>query len=257
MRHAERVMGTVVSFDLRADALESARVAAALGSACFVLHEADAVFSTWDPESPVSRLRRGEARRGELPRVVADVLDRCAEARALSGGWFDPWRMPGGVDPTGLVKGWALEQAAAELREAGVAAAMVNGGGDIVAFGRPAEDRPWRVGIRDPRPGGELAAIVEGAGAIATSGAYERGDHVLDPFSGEAATTLLSATVTGPDLALADALATGLLAAGEEGLDRVVALDGYEAFLLRDDGSAAATAGFGGETPLADRLAPH
>ena len=78
----------------------------------------DDVFSTWKPESPVSRLRRGEIGLGDAPPEVAEVLELCRRAREASDGWFDPWAMPGGVDPTGLVKGWAVERALDEF-EAG------------------------------------------------------------------------------------------------------------------------------------------
>ena len=115
-------------------------------------------------------------------------MDLCRQARAASGGWFDPWRLPGGVDPTGLVKGWAAELALAELRGS-AAAAMVNAGGDIAVFGEPEPGQQWRIGIRDPLSADRLLAVVALGGhdrAVATSGAYERGAHVLDPGSGEA-----------------------------------------------------------------------
>jgi thiamine biosynthesis lipoprotein len=248
------VMGTVVSFAVRAGGGLAARdLWLALAEARIVLHRADAVFSTWKGESPISRLRRGEIDLGEAPAVVADVLERCRLARTLSRGWFDPWALPGGVDPTGLVKGWAAQQALAALTEAGVSAAMVNAGGDVVATGVRAVGQPWRIGIRDPGAGRDgptsdgLAGVVEVPepfGAVATSGIYERGQHVFDPSAGRFAARAVSATVTGPDLALADALATGLVAGGLDALDAVSQLAGYEAFLIGLDGSRDATEGF-------------
>jgi thiamine biosynthesis lipoprotein len=153
--------------------------------------------------------------------------------------------MPGGVDPTGLVKGWAAQRAADSLREAGVEAAMVNAAGDIVTLGEPEPGRPWHLGIRDPREPDRVAWVVAVRdGAIATSAAYERGDHVLDPHSGDPARSALSATVTGPDLAFADALATGLFAAGLAGLPLIDALPGYHALLVEPGGETRATDGF-------------
>lgn len=244
-------MGTAVSFELRTADVPEAEARAALVRACAVLHRADAVFSTWQPESPTSRLRRGEITLADCPAEVAEVLERCERARALSGGAFDPWAMPGGVDPTGLVKGWAAQRALGELRWAGLDAAMVNAGGDIATFGRPAPDRAWRVGIRDPRDEHALLCVVAADGAVATTGAYERGDHVLDPLTGLPARGALSATVTGLDLALADALATGLLVDGEAGLTAVAVLDGYGAMVLRPDGVARAAGAFAAESPAA------
>jgi thiamine biosynthesis lipoprotein len=241
--HAEQVMGTVVSFAVVADGWPQARLRAAIGQACTALHQAEQVFSTWDPGSPVSRLRRGEATLAQLPAEVAEVLDLCQQARALSRGWFDPWAMPGGVDPTGLVKGWAVQRAAAVLRTAGVAAALVNGGGDVTVFGAPAPGQPWRVGIRHPWRPGALACVLAARGAVATSARYERGAHLIDPFSGRPATGAASATVTGPSLALADALATGLAAGGDDALAAIGVADDYEGYLIRADGSEADTAG--------------
>jgi thiamine biosynthesis lipoprotein len=244
IRHAEHVMGTVVSFDLRPGDLDEGAARAALDRSCAVLHEADLELSTWKPESALSRLRRGELELGDAPPSVTQVLRRSAVARDLSGGWFDPWRMPGGVDPTGLAKGWIAEQALEQLRRAGIRAAMVNAGGDVVAFGEPEPGRPWRIGIQDPRERDQFVCVVELDGAVATSGAYERGDHVLDPESGQPARGVLSATVTGPELDLADALSTGLFAAGEDGLETIEAIPAYEALIVRNGGALATTAGF-------------
>jgi thiamine biosynthesis lipoprotein len=241
--HAEIVMGTVVSFAVHPGALSDAAVHSALARACRKLHKADETFSTWRPESPVSRLRRGEAPIEELPTEVATVLDLCERAKAASGGWFDPWAMPGGVDPTGLVKGWAAERALAELAQAGVGAAMVNAAGDLAVHGRPAPDEPWRVGIRHPWRVDALACIIEADAAVATSGAYERGEHLIDPHSGRPLTRAASATVTGPSLAIADALATALAVAGVDEIGFVTALAGYDAYVIGPDGSELASNG--------------
>jgi thiamine biosynthesis lipoprotein len=219
---------------------------AALGRAVAVLHAADEIFSTYKPQSPVSRLRRADISLGEAPPEVAQVLSLCESARAASCGWFDPWRLPGGLDPTGYVKGWAAQRALGELRAAGVAAALINAGGDIAAFGQPLPETTWHVGIRDPRATDRLlgAVRIDGAGAVATSGAYERGGHIIDPTTGRPAQGLLSATVTGPDLALADALATGLFASAGKGLSCVARRRGYGALVVGADGSLWATPGF-------------
>ena len=243
-------MGTVVSLAIREAATAAGtttEMSDAASRAIEVLHHVDRVFSTWAPDSPVSRLRRGEIELDAAPPEVAWVLELCRRARDASGGWFDPWRLPGGVDPTGLVKGWAAELALAELRRAGAAAAMVNAGGDIAVFGEPEPGRQWRIGIRHPLAGDRLLTVVTLGGhdrAVATSGSYERGPHVLDPNAGAAAQTLLAATVVGPDLAFSDALATGLLASGGKALARVAGLRGYSALVVEPDGTVHTTLGF-------------
>jgi thiamine biosynthesis lipoprotein len=236
-------MGTVFSFTVLPGSLPAAAVQDAVESACTALHWADAVFSTWDRQSPVSLLRRGEAPLSELPAEVTEVLDLCRTAKEASGGWFDPWAMPGGVDPTGLVKGWAVERALAGLRTAGIPAALLNGGGDLAAFGCPAPGERWRIGVRHPWRPGALAGIIEVRAAVATSGTYERGAHLIDPGTGRAGSRAASATVTGPSLALADALATAVAVGGDPALGAVAALDGYEGYLIRPDGTGASTGG--------------
>jgi thiamine biosynthesis lipoprotein len=241
LEHHEAVMGTVVSFSV-IDGPPSSRET--LEAACAELHRIDELFSPWRPESAVSRLRRGELGQGELPQELSEVLDRCREAREITVGWFDPWAMPGGVDPGGLVKGWAVERAGRILREGGVRCALINGGGDIACFGSPPGAGPWRIGIRHPWRDDALAAIIEcDGGAVATSGTYERGEHLVDPRTGARRAALASATVLGPDLALADALATALAVAGPELLHRVLELDSYEAHLVGWDGAEHTTPG--------------
>jgi thiamine biosynthesis lipoprotein len=244
LKHVEEVMGTVVSFVVPTSEVPAPGVTNALNEACRILHEADAVFSTWNPGSPMSRLRRGELALGDAPSVLREVLAACQLARELSGGWFDPWAMPGGVDPTGLVKGWATQRAAIELQTAGITSAMINAAGDIAVLGEPEPGRAWRVGIRDPRRPEQLACIVPVEGAIATSAHYERPGQVLDPRDRVPALGLRSATVVGPDLGMADALATGLLAAGAAGLPHVAALEGYSAYAVGAAGVIRVTPGF-------------
>lgn len=224
-------MGTVVSFDLRPNGLSVQEADDALAAACTSLHEADEIFSTWKPNSPMSRIRRGELEVGDAPAQVTTVMDACRQARDASGGWFDPWRLPGGIDPTGLVKGWAAQRAAEVLRGHGVSAGMVNAAGDIACFGRPEHGRGWNIAVVDPSSPQTIARTFEVKSSIATSGNYERGEHIFNPFTGTRRARAASATVIGPDLGLADALATALVAEGGAGLKRIAALPGYRAYL--------------------------
>lgn len=241
--HVEQAMGTAFSFRLEPGALAPDAAAAALAAACRLLHDADDTFSTWQADSAISRLRRGELALGDAPPEVAEVLDLCHRAKQLTDGAFDAWAAPDGVDPTGIVKGWAVQRAAELLRDAGFSAVNVNGAGDIQLFGGP-----QRIGIRSPARADVLACIIEVDGAIATSGLYERGTHLLDPRTGGPATGALSATVVGPELWLADALATALFVEGLPGLNRIAAIPGHSALLIDADGNLRPSPGF----PLVD-----
>jgi thiamine biosynthesis lipoprotein len=248
-RHAEPVMGTVVSIDVRPQGLPMSRTRAAVTEASAVLHRADDVFSLYRPDTPLSCLRRGDVALAECPREVAEVVSLCEQAKLASDGWFDPWGLPGGFDPTGLVKGWAAREAARVLEAAGIGAGMVNAAGDIATFGTPSQREAWRVGIRAPESPELLSRVIELRGSVATSGNYERGDHVWDVSAGRPAAGVASATVCGPDLAMADAFATGLVAAGSAGLDAVTGA-GYQALLHLEDGELISTTAFPSPTAV-------
>jgi FAD:protein FMN transferase len=241
-------MGTVITIDVypppEADDAWTADLRRRLGRASLVLRRADDVFSTWQPDSPVSRLRRGEISFSAVPPEVTAVMSACETARRVSAGWFDPWAMPGGFDPTGYVKGWAAQQALAEFDGLAMHGALVNAAGDIASTGRQPSGSPFRIGIADPGEPRRLAVIAELTGCIATSGSYERGSHLVDPHSGSPAARVASASVIGPDLGLADALATAIAVAGTDGLDLVEALAGYEALVIGWDGRQHSTSRF-------------
>ncbi|MEG3629488.1 FAD:protein FMN transferase [Streptomyces poriticola] len=235
VRHVEEAMGTVFSFDVRGG--EPGSVRTALAEAVAGLHRVDEVFSTYRDDSQVSRLARGELTLGQCDPEVAEVLELGAEAERVSDGWFST-SYRGRLDPTGIVKGWAVERAARELAAAGARGVSVNGGGDVQLLGSPGDERPWRVGVADPlRPGG-LAAVVSAAGAeelaVATSGTVERGAHVVDPRTGRSAVTdLVAVTVVAPGLTWADCWATAAFAMGARaGLRWLESLEGVEALLV-------------------------
>jgi FAD:protein FMN transferase len=152
--------------------------------------------------------------------------------------------MPGGFDPTGYVKGWAAQRALEQLAGLPMSGALVNAAGDIASIGAQPSGAPFRIGIADPEEPRRLAEIVELTVCIATSGTYERGSHLIDPRSHEPTTRAASASVTGPDLGLADALATGLAVAGPSGLAFIEPLDGYEALVIGFDGGRHSTGQF-------------
>jgi thiamine biosynthesis lipoprotein len=208
------------------------------------LRRVDATFSTYRDDSEVSRLARGELTIAECAPEVDEVLTRCLALERETGGFFSA-RPAGRLDPSGYVKGWAVDGAAARLAAGGATRFCINAGGDVVARGRPAPDRRWRVGVRHPEALDELAAVlaVEDL-AVATSGEYERGAHILDPHTGGPPSGLLSVTIVGPDLATADAYATAAFAMGAAGPAWTATLAGYDAMCITSDRRVLTTPGF-------------
>lgn len=206
--------------------------------------QVDETFSTFKETSEISRIDRGELALEEAGRDVRDVLARCDELRAETAGYFDA-RAAGRLDPSGFVKGWAVDRAAALLDTAGARSFAVYAGGDVVVRGEPEPGEPWRVGIRHPHTADRVAAVVEGRDlAVATSGAYARGEHVVDPHSGLPARGLLSVTVTGQELGTADAYATAAFAMGRDAPGWIARLAGHEAMAITADERVLSTPGF-------------
>jgi thiamine biosynthesis lipoprotein len=237
--HVERVMGTVVSLKIRSGPPDPAVLAAAVAS----LHEADARFSTYRRDSELCRFDRGELARPS--RDLAAILDRCEALRRETSGWFDV-RAGGRLDPSALVKGWAAQRAADVLTAGGVTDFCLNAGGDVIARGSASPGgHGWRVGIQHPHDRGALAARVCAHDlAVATSGAYERGPHIVDPRTGKAPGGVLSVTVTGPELGTADAYSTAAFAMGPDGPAWTLGLADYEALTILADGTVLSTPGF-------------
>lgn len=230
LRHVVDVMGTVFSFCLVAPADRAAR---AMSAASGELRAVDAAFSPYRTDSMVSRIRRGSLRPSAYPPGLIEVVDRCRAMNAATDGWFDAWGLPDGFDPSGLVKGWGTERAAAHILATGVADFAISAGGDVLVRGCASHGGPWRVGIRHPHnPAAVVLVLPLTDAAVATSASYERGPHIVDPHAGSTVSALASTTVVGPDLATADAYATALYAAGPPGLGWFNAASDYCAFTL-------------------------
>jgi thiamine biosynthesis lipoprotein len=200
----------------------------------------DRLFSTYKDESQISMINRGELVAARAHPLVREVLARCEELREETGGYFDARAAsPEWLDPSGLVKGWAVDRAAVILDEAGVEEFAVSAGGDMVVRGT------WRVGIQHPHERDKVAAVLEATDlAIATSGTYARGRHVFDPHSGLPPIGVVSVTIVGPELATADAYATAAFALGVAGPDWTARLDGYDAMTVLTGDIVVTTPGF-------------
>jgi len=240
MQRVEHVMGMPILVDVPDDGVDERVVDNVFGWFRWV----DRVFSTYKSDSEISRINRGELEVCDADQCVVTVLGLCEEARATTDGYFDARASsPDVLDPSGLVKGWSVDRAAALLDSAGLRRYAVNAGGDLVIRGGG-----WTIGIQHPLERGEVARVLEvGDLAVATSADYARGRHVLDPHTRRPPSGVLSVTITGPDLATADAYATAAFAMGADGAPHWTArLEGYEAMTILADGSVLSTPGFPG-----------
>lgn len=230
--HAEQVWGTVVSIHVPLHRCTVEQARAGIDSAVQWLHHVDEVFSTYRPDSAVSQLRDGRLTADQVDTEVADVIARCKRMRDLTFGAFDPWLAAGGFDPSGLVKGWAADHAAAKILAAGCPDVMVAAGGDVTVRGEADAGSQWVIGMQHPDDPTSIYASVEVSDvAVATSGRYERGEHIV---SAEPITSK-SATAIGPDGATADALATAVLIVGAPALSWFARLPAYSAQVVVGD----------------------
>lgn len=240
-RRVEQIMGMPIVVDVRDDDLDEETLDAVFDWFRWV----DCTFSTYKEDSQISRLARGELAYEDAHDDVRRILDRCEELREETRGAFDA-RAGRRLDPSGIVKGWSVDGAADILLRAGARNFAVNAGGDMRLSGRAVPELTWRVGIQHPLDRSAIAAVVEANDlAVATSGAYARGDHVIDPHTRRPPGGVLSVTVAGRELATADGYATAAFAMGPHaGPHWTARLRGYEAMTILTDGTVLSTGGF-------------
>ena len=253
VRRVEHVMGMPVSLALRGRHATGPHAAAAWDAALAELRRVDAVFSTYRHDSWVSRLGRGEVAVDDCPPDVREVLGLGEAARTQSDGAFDVRRpTPDGagvLDPSGVVKGWAVERALRAFDDLDETDVCLSAGGDLACRTRADGSPGWRIGVEDPHDPARVVAVVPvRAGAVATSGLARRGAHIVDPRTGTVPTALASVTVVGPDLTWADIDATAAFVLGGEALQWLAARPGRVGVVIRADGTAIT---FGGGAPAA------
>jgi len=250
MKRVEEIWGTAVGVDIGDD------VGPAVVEEVFAwFARVDELFSTWRDDSQIVRIARGELGVEMASPEVRTVIERCRELSLETDGAFDiaatgllslphpPGWCP--LDPSAMVKGWAVDRAADLLHGAGATRFCVNAGGDVLVGGGPTSEQAWRVGIVHPWRPDHLAGVVTVTdAAVATSGRYERGSHIVDPRTGRPAVGLASVTVVAADLATADAYSTAVFALGEDGLEWLRCHPHVDAMAITDEAQVFTTAGF-------------
>jgi len=205
----------------------------------------DRKFSTYKDESEISLINRQEITVEQSSEDMQAIFMLAEQTRQETDGYFDIGRN-GKYDPSGIVKGWAIYNAAEILRQAGFKNYYVDAGGDIQVSGKNDEGQDWRVGIQSPFNPKEIVKVVslQDCG-MATSGTYVRGQHIYDPKDSEQPITeIVSLTVIGPDIYEADRFATAAFAMGSAGIYFIENLKGFEGYMIDPKGLATYTSGF-------------
>lgn len=251
--HVETCMGTTFRFAGRSERAAQ-EISKVIAEACAELHQADEIFSLYKPNSPLSRLARGEINLAACPPVVAQIWDACDEWQSKTNGWFNAMTPQNTFDPSGLVKTWAAQNAANVLLAAGISDFTLNAGGDVLIANGATEEIDWRIGISktvsiSSADAGVLTVIDlkdTNFRALATSGSAERGDHIWNPKASnkDAAKELLQVSVVAEDLVTADVWATAAFAEGTRAVQHLNQIDGIEALFVFANGELAATDNF-------------
>jgi len=206
----------------------------------------DETFSTYKSNSEISRINRKELQFSEYSDDVKSIFKLAEETKQQTDGYFDIHSPDGSIDPSGIVKGWAINKVAELLRSLSHENFYVEAGGDIQTSGKDAEGTEWRIGIRNPFNRDEIVKVVYPRGAgIATSGTVIRGRHIYDPHTKRPVeTTLVSLTVMGPNVYEADRFATAAFAMGASGINFIENLEGFEGYAIDLKGTATMTSEF-------------
>lgn len=241
MREARSIMGMPVQLEI----VDESATSDAYEAVFDYLRAVDERFSTYKDTSEISRINRGELTEQEYSKEMKEVFALAEKTREETDGYFNIRRPDGSIDPSGLVKGWAIQKAAELLRAKGYKNFYLEVAGDIQTEGKNAEGKEWSIGIRNPFARDEIVKVVYPRGnGVATSGTYIRGAHLYNPKSQITEFPFSSFTVIGPTIYDADRFATAAFVRGEEGLLWIEQLDGYEGYAIDTKGIAHMTSGF-------------
>ncbi|HUX35566.1 MAG TPA: FAD:protein FMN transferase [Candidatus Paceibacterota bacterium] len=206
----------------------------------------DKKFSTYKGESEISKINRNELAVKDWSDDMGEIFFLSEKTKEETDGFFDIKTPEGKFDPSGIVKGWAIRNAAGIISEKGFRNFYVEAGGDIQTSGNNEKGTPWRVGIKNPFNKKEIVKVISVSGeGVATSGMYERGEHIYNPKTGASASKdVASITVIGPDIYEADRFATAAFAMGAEGISFIENLKGFDGYMIDGKGVATMTSGF-------------
>jgi thiamine biosynthesis lipoprotein len=206
----------------------------------------DKRFSTYKDDSEIMRINRGEISADHYSQEMKEIFSLAEKTKEETFGYFDIRKPDGILDPSGIVKGWAIQNAARILLQEGYENFYIDAGGDIQSHGLNAEGEEWSIGIRNPFNAEEIIKAVRAKGrGIATSGSYIRGQHIYNPHMPKSKLTdVISITVIGPDILEADRFATAAFAMGKNGINFIENLPEFEGYAIDSSGLATMTSNF-------------
>ena len=240
MKETRLLMGMPITVEVAHQDVSTDDLEAVFG----YLVSVDEMFSTYKETSEISRLNRGELCEDEYSDDLRTILALSEQTRRATGGYFNIWREDS-CDPSGIVKGWAVRNAARLLDDRGFRKYYLDAGGDLQLAGMK-DGAPWRVGIRNPFNRAEHVKTLSITDrGVATSGTAIRGQHIYNPYhADQPITEVVSITIIGPDVYEADRFATAAFAMGRMGVAFIEGLDGFEGYMIDAQGIATYTSGF-------------
>lgn len=203
----------------------------------------DKKFSTYKKSSEIEKINSGYLKKSQYSLEMKKILNLSEKTKKETNGYFDI-KIKDKLDPSGIVKGYAISNACKMLSEKGYKNFYVEIGGDIEVRGKN-NGQKWKIGIENPFKRREIVKIINLSNfGIATSGTYIRGKHIFNPVEKKVADDVASITVVGPNVYEADRFATAAFAMGKEGIKFIESLYGFEGYLITKDKRAILTSGF-------------
>lgn len=208
------------------------------------LHYVDKKFSTYKKDSEISKIRRGEVSKKDFSKDMQKIFNLSEKTKKDTNGYFDI-NINGSIDPSGIVKGYAIYEAAKILKNKGFKNFYIEIAGDVQVYGKN-KGKLWKIGIQNPFDVREIVKVINITDkGVATSGNYIRGNHIYNPKDKEPADEIASITVVGPNVYEADRFATAAFAMGKKGILFIEKQKGFDGYMIRKDKKAVYTSGFG------------
>jgi thiamine biosynthesis lipoprotein len=235
MKQTQLIMGMPITILAEGDEIKEA-----IEKVFDFFKQIDKRFSTYKKNSEVCKFNRGEIEKKDLSQDLKKIIKLCDETKKETDGFFNPVNQEKQFDPSGVVKGWAINEAGEILRDKNIEQFYIEAGGDVQVHGKK-----WTVGIRNPFKNNEIVKVVEVTSeGVATSGSYERGKHIYNPKTGQAVEDIVSLTIIGPNIYEADRFATSAFAMGKQGIYFVEQIKDLEGYMIDNKGIATMTSGF-------------